>query len=120
MMVRLIESVSGDLDDPLVHDGVRIFPIPEPMLSAGTQPTAYFFVYPDKTSAEKPKLTAELLANGRLVAKKVEELPPPDVSGAIPMHLETPALAGKWELRITAVQGAGSVTESARYSIAAR
>ena len=120
MMVRLIESVSGDLDDPLVHDGVRIFPIPEPALSAGTKPTAYFFVYPDKTGKEKPKLNVELLANGRLVAKKVEDLPTPDASGAIPMHLETPALPGKWEVRITALQGAGSVTESARYSIAGK
>ncbi len=120
MMVRLVEAVSGDLDDPLVHDGVRIFPIPEPMLSAGTKPTAYFFVYPDKTSAEKPKLAVELLANGRLVAKKVQELPLPDAYGAIPMHMETPALPGQWEVRITAMQGGGSVRESARYSIAAK
>jgi hypothetical protein len=120
MMVRLIESVSGSLDDPLVHDGVRIFPIPEPMLSTGTKPTAYFFVYPDKTSADKPKITVELLANGRVIAKRTEELPPPDAYGTIPMHLETPASPGNWELRITAIQGAGSVTESARYSIPAK
>jgi hypothetical protein len=90
------------------------------MLSTGTKPTAYFFVYPDKTSADKPKITVELLANGRVIAKRTEELPPPDAYGTIPMHLETPASPGNWELRITAIQGAGSVTESARYSIPAK
>jgi hypothetical protein len=120
MMVRLIEPRSGDLDDPLVHDGVRIVPIPQPLLGAGATPTAYFFVYPDKTIPDAPKLRVELLANGRLVARKMEDLPPTDASGAIPMHIETPALPGQWELRITALQGAGSVTESARYSIPAK
>ena len=116
MLARAVEPVDGVANDPLVYQGLRLVPLLDPVLSEGERPSAYFFVYPDRAGMEPPKLRVELLADGRLVAKKEGDLPMPDPSGTIPMHLETAASPGNWELRITAMQGADAVTQSVRYS----
>jgi hypothetical protein len=120
MLVRQLAPAIGYEEDPMVYQGQRLVPMLEPTLGAGTEPTAYFFVYPDKASADKPQIKVELLEDRRLVATQVSKLPRPDASGTIPMHLKTAAVPGNWELRITAIQGTDSVTRSIRYSIAAR
>ncbi len=70
--------------------------------------------------ADKPKIQAEFLINGQVMAKQVADLPAPDATGAIPMVINTAAKPGNCELRITAMQGASSSTQSLKYSIAAK
>jgi hypothetical protein len=120
MMARLVEPADGSADDPFVHQNLRLVPLLKSTFIAGKKPTAYFFVYPDKAKTEAPKARLELLMNERLVARKLVDLPPPDGTGTIPVHLNPPASLGEWELRVTAIQGADSVTQSTRYSIMAK
>ncbi len=104
--------------DPLVYQAGRVVPLLAPLLGPGTQPAAYFVVYPDKSKAEKPKVQVEFLSGGQLLVSQTAELPPPDASGAIPMMVEVAMLPGDCELRISAIQSARTVTESVHYSVA--
>lgn len=120
MLVQSIEPVrgAGDASDPLVFQGKRMVPMAAPVLSAAAKPLAYFVVYPDKSLAEKPKLQVEFLVGGQVVAKQTADLPPPDASGAIPMVVKAATHAGNCELRIAALQGNQSATESVTYTVA--
>jgi hypothetical protein len=107
-----------DAADPLVYQGRRVVPLLADRLSPGMKPAVYFVVYPDPANGEKPKVQVEFLSGGRSLAIQTAELPPLDASGTIPMMVGAAIVPGDCELRITATQGAGSATESIRYSVA--
>jgi hypothetical protein len=122
VLVQQVEPVSGlpDASDPLVFQGKRMVPMAGPELKSTAKPVVYFVVYPDKASAEKPKIQVEFLSGGQVLAKQTADLPPVDPSGAIPMIVGAAMRPGNCELRITALQGSASVTESVNYTVAAQ
>jgi hypothetical protein len=127
MLVQRLEPVKGTVDaaDPLQFQaqpaqGARVVPELTTNLGADAHPNVYFVVYPDKSAAEKPTLQVELLVAGKRVAKQAADLPAPDATGAIPMVISAPAMAGACELRITALQGASQTMQSVAYIIAAK
>ncbi|MGA2594055.1 MAG: VWA domain-containing protein [Bryobacteraceae bacterium] len=127
LLVQRLEPVNGKVDaaDPMQFQaqpaqGFRVVPELVTSLSAGAHPNVYFVVYPDKSIAEKPKLQVELLVGGNRLAKQSADLPAPDATGAIPMVISAPAMAGACELRITAVQGNSQSMQSLAYTIAAK
>jgi hypothetical protein len=122
LLVERVEPAGGEAEasDPLVFQGRRAIPSLATSLTPDAKPQAYFVVYPDQSSAEKPMIQVEFLVDGRLLAKQTAELPPAEASGAIPMVVSAATLPGNCELRITAVQGSQSATESVHYVVAAR
>jgi VWFA-related protein len=121
MLVQNMENVSGpgDNSDPLQFRGKRLVPLVESTVHPGTKRYVYFAVYPDKSNSEKPKIQVEFLAGGEVFAKQMVDLPAPDATGAIPMFVAAATRPGSCELRITAMQGSASATQSVDYSVAA-
>jgi hypothetical protein len=107
-----------DADDPLVFQDKELVPVLSGPLKASAKPLAYFVVYPDKSLQEAPHIRVEFFVNGEELARKQDELPPPDSSGAIPMVVNAATKPGKCEIRITAQQGLHSVTRSIAYTVA--
>jgi VWFA-related protein len=127
LLVGHMEPVTGKVApaDPLEFQpdpaqGKRVVPELDTNLGANVSPYVFFVVYPDKSIADKPKIQAEFLVNGQVLAKQVADLPAPDATGAIPMVINTAAKPGNCELRITAMQGSSSSVQSLKYSIAAK
>lgn len=122
LLVRGVEPVEGapDASDPLIYQGKRIVPDLSPALAADAKPLIYFVVYPDKAATEAPKLQIEFLADAKPVALQSLKLPAPDASGAVQMLLRGPARPGDCELRISALQGAGSAGQSVKYKVLAK
>ena len=122
ILVDRVEPASGpvEVSDPFVFGKERAVPSLTTNLTPEAKPYVYFVVYPDKSSAEKPKLQVEFLAAGHLLARQTAELPPPDANGAIPMVVGAAVRPGNCQLRMTAVQGNRSATQSVNYVIAAK
>ncbi len=80
----------------------------------------FFVVYPDRSLADKPKIQVEFLVGGQVLARQTADLPAPDLTGAIPMVINTAAKPGNCELRVTALQGNSSTKQSLKYTIAAK
>ncbi len=127
LLVGHMEPVAGKVagHDPLEFQpdpaqGKRVVPELDTALSANVSPYVFFVVYPDKSIADKPKIQAEFLIDGKVLAKQVADLPAPDSTGAIPMVINTAAKPGNCELRITAIQGNSTSVQSLKYSIAAK
>jgi VWFA-related protein len=127
LLVGHIEPVTGKVTeaDPLEFQpdpaqGKRVVPELDTNVPANVSPYVFFVVYPDKSIAEKPKIQAEFLLDGQVLAKQVADLPAPDQTGAIPMVINTAAKPGNCELRITAMQGNSTSVQSLKYSIAAK
>jgi VWFA-related protein len=127
LLVQHLEPVKGKVEaaDPLefqsnATEGQRVVPELATNLPANTSPYVFFVVYPDQSIAEKPKIQAEFWVGGQLLSKQVADLPSPDVTGAIPMVINTAAKPGDCELRITALQGKSSSSQNLKYSIAAK
>jgi hypothetical protein len=122
MLVDRVEPVSGpaEASDPFVFEKQRVVPLLDTNLTPEAKPHVYFVVYPDKSNAEKPKIQVEFLVEGQLLAKQTAELPPPDANGAIPMVVSAATRPGSCELRITAMQGSQSASQSVKYAIKAK
>ena len=122
-LVRGVNKVNGPPDkaDPLEYEGKRIVPAVSTDLDAGATPSVFFRVYPDRANSAEPRLRAQFLLDGRVLADQVAELPAPDASGSIPVLIQPAARSGSNELKLTVVQGnATSGTQELRYTIAAK
>jgi hypothetical protein len=127
LLVERTEPVSGKIDpadpfeyQPQPNQAQRVIPALNTELGADAHPSVFFVVYPDPTIADKPKIQAEFLLNGLVLGKQVADLPAPDATGAIPMSINTVAKPGKCELRITALQGSSSKTQTLQYSVGSK
>jgi VWFA-related protein len=120
-LVRRLEDVKGpgDATDPLEYQGKRIVPSLLTTLDAGTTPSVFFRVYPDRSGEGKLRLRAQFLLNGRLLADQSSDLPPADASGSIPVAIQAPAKPGANELKLTVLQGTASSAENIRYTVQA-
>ncbi|HVP00343.1 MAG TPA: VWA domain-containing protein [Bryobacteraceae bacterium] len=124
LLVQNVEPVKGKVEaaDPLQFQpapdqGRRVIPALETNIAPTANPYVFFIVYPDASISDKPKIQAEFLLNGTVLAKQVADLPAPDSTGAIPMVINTAAKPGDCELRITAMQGNSSAVHSVKYTI---
>lgn len=104
-------------DDPLVFKDRELVPTLKGSVRASAHPMLYFVVYPDKSIQEIPRVRVAFLVNGKELAQKQEELPPPDSSSAIPVMVNALTTPGTCEIRITAVQGTNSVMRSISYTV---
>jgi VWFA-related protein len=120
MLVQQVAPVKGNVDaaDPFEFAANRVVPSLNPALSKGAQPYAYFVVYPDKASAEKPKIGVQFLVDGKVLAEQTADLPAADATGAVPMLVGATVKPGNCELRITALQGKASAAQSVSYTVA--
>jgi hypothetical protein len=69
--------------DPLHFSGGKITPSLDGVFAAGTEIPLYMVVYPAPTGGA-PRISIEVLQNGKPVSSASPELPPPDATGAIP------------------------------------
>jgi VWFA-related protein len=122
MLVQQVTPVKGRADaaDPFEFATTRVVPSLLPALGKGVQPYVYFVVYPDKASADKPKIGVQFLVDGKLLAEQTADLPAADASGAVPMVVGAAVKPGECELKITALQGNASATHSVKYTVAAQ
>jgi len=127
LLVDSVEPVNGKVDttDPLQWEpapgqGRRVVPALESSIPLTAKPSIFFIVYPDASIAEKPKIQAEFLLNGAVLAKQVADLPAPDATGAIPVVISAVPKEGNCEMRITAMQGASQTVQSVKYTVGAK
>ena len=95
--------------DPLHVAAGKITPSLDGVYPPGSDIPLYMVVYPAPTGAA-PRISIEILQNGKLVSSASPDLPPLDASGAIPfMSSVSPAL-GDYEIKVTARQGASAAS----------
>ncbi len=119
MLVQRIDPITGQPDpsDPFVLKTRRLVPYVDPKLPADAKPYAYFVVYPNKSNPEKPKVQVEFRVGGQVLAIQTSDLPAPESNGTIPMVIRAATHAGECELKITAVQGSESATQTIAYTV---
>jgi len=121
-LVRRLQKLGPPPDpaDPFEYTGTRVLPFVTTNLFTGALPFVYFVVYPRAGHTGTPELRVRLLKNGRLLTTLKPALPPPDVSGSIPMVIETTAKPGSYEVRVTVVQDGLSTERSLAYNVAGK
>ncbi|MGA2273905.1 MAG: VWA domain-containing protein [Bryobacteraceae bacterium] len=95
--------------DPLHFAGGKVTPSLDGVYAAGTEIPLYMVVYPAKTGGA-PRLSIQILQDGKLVSSASPELPAPDVTGAIPFMSTVSPAPGQYEIRVTARQGASAAS----------
>jgi len=122
MLVERVETLKGkpNPDNPFEFATTRVVPQLRSTLDKGEQPYVYFVVYPDKTDSGKAQIEVEFLVNGEALAKQTADLPAPDATGAVPMVVSAVIKTGDCELKITAMQGNSSTSQSVKYTVAAQ
>jgi hypothetical protein len=119
ILARLGEPANGFPFDPLVYQGRHVVPMLAPAWNGAGKPSVYFVVYSDQSNPVKPTLRVEFLVDGRSLADQSADLPQ-DIAGPIPVFVEADAQPGDCELRITAIQGKDSATETVHYAVPPR
>ena len=122
VLVQRVDQLKDQPDaaDPFEFSTSRVVPLLRSSLSKEEKPYVYFVVYPDKTSADKPRVAVQFLADGKLVASQVADLPAPDSSGAVPMVVAAASQPGDCELKVIALQGGLQMAKSVHYTVAAQ
>jgi hypothetical protein len=120
--VDRVEAIEGpaDIADPLIFHGKRVVPRMIAEVSGDGTASVYFVVYPDSANSAKPTVRVQFLRGGRLVTEKSAELPPPDATGAIQMFLTLGAVVGEEEVKVVALQGDSTATDSLHYNVRGR
>jgi hypothetical protein len=121
-LVRRLQTLATPPDpaDPFEYTGKRILPFVTTDLFPGALPYLYFMLYPEAGNAATPELHVQLFKKGKAIATLQPPLPPPDVSGGIPMIVQPTDKPGSYEVKIRAVQGGSSTERSLTYTVAAR
>jgi VWFA-related protein len=95
--------------DPLHFAGGKVTPSLDGVYPAGTDIPLYMVIYPAPTGGA-PKLSIEVLQNGKPVSSVSPELPPADATGAIPFMGSVSPAPGQYEIKVTARQGASAAS----------
>jgi VWFA-related protein len=120
VLVSRAEALTGrpDASNPFEFQDKRMVPMIGSALKPTDQPYLYFVVYPDKSNKEKAQIQVEFLVDGESLAKQSADLPAADGTGAVPMVVGAAVKTGECELKITAMQGNASTTQSVKYTVA--
>jgi len=121
MLVRRMAAASGEAKaaNPFEFGADRVIPLLNATLSKDAQPNVYFVVYPNPASTEPTMVGFQFYVNGKLVTQQASAASPPDATGAVPVVMPAMVKPGECELRITAIQGFASATQSVRYTVSA-
>jgi VWFA-related protein len=121
MLVRRMAAASGEAKaaNPFEFGADRVIPLLNATLSKDAQPNVYFVVYPNPASTEPTMVGFQFYVNGKLVTQQASAASPADATGAIPVVMPAMVKPGECELRITAIQGFASATQSVRYTVSA-
>ncbi len=95
--------------DPLHFAGGKVTPSLDGVYAAGTDIPLYMVVYPAQTGGA-PRLSIEVLQDGKPVSSASPDLPPPDQTGAIPFMSSISPAPGQYEIKVTARQGASAAS----------
>ncbi|HXM44937.1 MAG TPA: VWA domain-containing protein [Bryobacteraceae bacterium] len=95
--------------DPLHFAGGKVTPSLDGVYAAGTEIPLYTVVYPSQTS-DTPRISIEVLQDGKVVSSASPALPPPDQTGAIPFMSGIQPPPGQYEIRVTARQGSSTAS----------
>jgi hypothetical protein len=108
-------------DHPLHFGEVLVYPnLGEPVHKAAKQLAFFLTAWPAQGVADKPKLSLDVLQNGRRLAQIPAELPAADAQGrikyasALPLDNFPP---GSYELQATVSDGKTSVMRSTRFTV---
>lgn len=118
-LVRRFEPLIGPRNpgNPFDLENGRITPSLAPSISKGLPVSLYFVVYPgNQGSAEAPKVTLELVKDGKAIARKPLNLATQDSDGTFPMLVQLAPEAGECDVVVTARQG----TDVAQSSLSIR
>jgi VWFA-related protein len=107
-VVRKFLPLSGprNLHDPFELASARVLPTFADSHASGKPIALYFVVYPAKLdSTDAPKVTMEMLRDGKEIGRQPLTLPKPDVDGSIPVLMQVSPSPGQCDIVITAQQG---------------
>jgi VWFA-related protein len=97
--------------DPLHFAGGKVTPSLDGVYAPGTDIPLYMVVYPAQTG-DAPRLSIEVLQDGKVVSTASPALPPPDQTGAIPFMSSIQPAPGQYEIRVTARQGGAAASRT--------
>lgn len=109
-IVKRIDPLTGarDVSDPLEIENGRVTPTLADGVPASKPVDLFFVVYPAAGEQGTPRVTLQLIRDGKVIAQLNPNLPKPDQSGAIPMSVQISPPAGQYDVRVIARQGAFS------------
>jgi len=113
--VRRVEPFDVPVDggrnpaDPLHFAAGKVTPSLDGAYPAGSDIPLFVVVYPEPTGAP-PRLTIEVLRDGKVVSQTSPDLPAPDPTGAIPLMSSIQPAPGDYEVKVTARQSASAAT----------
>jgi len=111
-LVRKFEPLTrSEATGPFDVDNGRITPTLADSVASGNPVGLYFVIYPGKVFNDGPKVTLELLQDGREIASKPLNVGAPEADGSIPMFVELSPHPGQCDVLVTARQG-GAVAQS--------
>lgn len=123
-LVRRLDvfAAGADPEEPLAYQNRRV--IPSLMDSASPDRdksvSAFFVIYPDRASPEKPKLELEVLRNGEPAGQAPMDLPQAPPGTPIPYIASIPTgglRPGRYELHATITQGAARAEQALGFLI---
>ncbi len=106
-----------DVTDPFQLARGRVIPSLADTVASGSgrMLSLFFTIYPDETAPDKPKLVLDLLRDGKILTRSTPDLPPVEISGAVPFVANTPMdnlKPGQYEFRATLIQGEAAAQRS--------
>ena len=116
------KSANTSTQDPFLMQTKLVTPTISPLMKkASTQALSFYFVvYPDKSSATKPKLTMQFSRDGVPLFGGSPELSEPDASGHIQYVATAPAdklEPGNYQVQFFVTQGSETARESVTFSL---
>lgn len=112
-LVRRFDALTGPRNpqSPFELENGRVTPTLADSVPPGNPVSLYFVVYPKAAAGEEPRVTVELLRDGKEIARKPVNLSQPAPDGSIPMIVQLSPGQGQCDVLVTARQGT-SVAES--------
>jgi VWFA-related protein len=123
-LIRRVDPLPADAPpstDPFRVEGIRVVPHLEGTVSKAASPNLSFFarVYP-AAGGETPRLTLEFVRDGKVIGRAPPDSPAPDAGGRLAYVGSVPATGltpGAYEVRLTAAQGAATVTTRTMFEL---
>jgi VWFA-related protein len=127
-VIRRIDPINNEerddieTDNPFIVKSGKIVPdlIGSIRKGSGGDLSLFLVVYPSNKSTEPPKLTFQLMRDGKVVGQSTLELPDANEKGEIPYVATVPIEdldPGRYEVRAVVLQGESSVSEHGFFTI---
>ena len=118
-LVRELDPLKGarNPQNPFELGNGRITPSLAESVDSGKAIDVYFVVYPMAVTGPEPKVTLQMLRDGKEVARKLVDLPQPEEDGTMPVLLRLSPEPGHCDILVTAQQGTLAAQSSLSLSI---